>query len=204
MESKEQKTILAFGAHPDDVEWRIGGTLLKFRALGYRIKIVDLTRGERATMGKSAIRLKEAKQAAEIIGARRIILNWGDRKIRDNPKNRLKIKRIIQKYKPDILFSPFYQDKHSDHQATGKLLKLYNPIFYLPHSSVKPTHIVNISNVFTARMRAVLAFQSQITNERLSRLTSRLNRYGDRIKDKYGEAFFYRGGARLPRFFKRI
>jgi len=142
------KTILAFGAHPDDVEWRVSGTLLRFSRIAYKTHIIDLTRGEKAILGTPEEREKEAMKAAKILKAEREILDFGDKNIKVDKKSKLVIQQIIEKYKPNIIFSPYYQDEHLDHENTGKLLKQHGPIFYLLHSPVEPTHIVDISDVF--------------------------------------------------------
>jgi LmbE family N-acetylglucosaminyl deacetylase len=64
----EQLDILAFGAHPDDVELSCGGTIAKEVSVGKKVGIVDLTRGELGTRGSADLRAKEARQAASILG----------------------------------------------------------------------------------------------------------------------------------------
>ena len=65
-----QLDILAFGAHPDDVELFVGGTLAKMAAHGYSTGIVDMTRGELGSRGTAAQRAREAKEAARILGVK--------------------------------------------------------------------------------------------------------------------------------------
>lgn len=198
------KKILAFGAHPDDIEWRISGTILKLLKLGYKITIIDLTRGEKASIGTPEKRIKEAITSAKLLCAERETLNFGDMNVRVDKKNKLVIKKIIEKHKPSIIFSPFYQDAHPDHSKTGKLLKQHNPIFYLPHSLTAPSHIVDISQVFEKRMKTVYSFKSQVTKERIEKLIRRLRNYGKKINCKYGEGFFYKGKRELPKIFVKI
>ncbi len=198
------KTVLAFGAHPDDIEWRISGTLLRLSKRGYKIYIKDLTRGEKATLGTPKEREKEAMKAAKILKAERKILDFGDRNIKVDKKGKSVIQQIIKKYKPDIIFSPCYRDRHLDHENTGKLLKQYDPIFYLLHSPVEPTHIVDISDVFEQKMKSVYSFESQVTQERIEKLITTLKNYGKKINSKYGEAFFYKRNKKLPKIFIKI
>ena len=71
--------ILAFGAHPDDVEMGCGGTIAKSTASGKTVGIIDLTRGELGTNGTPELRDKEANSASKIIGAKfRINLGFQD------------------------------------------------------------------------------------------------------------------------------
>ncbi|MCX7936943.1 MAG: PIG-L family deacetylase, partial [Chlorobi bacterium] len=60
--------VIAIGAHPDDVELCTGGTLAQLVAEGYRVGIVDCTRGEQGTRGNAQRRMEEARQAQEILG----------------------------------------------------------------------------------------------------------------------------------------
>lgn len=195
------KKVLAIGAHPDDIEWRISGTLIKLKNLGYHIQIVDLTRGEKASQGTPNQRKLEAYKAAGALGAKRTILNWGDRNIKVNATHRQLIKKIINQHKPDLIFSPFYQDKHPDHANTGKLLKPHNPVFYLPHSKVVPNYFVNITPVYDQRMEAVYIFKSQATQANVKKLRERLRKYGQKINCQYAESYFYQGRQRLPNIF---
>lgn len=107
-------------------------------------------------------------------------------------------------HNPNIIFAPFYQDNHSDHAETGKLLKKYSPVFYLPHSSISPNYIVNISKVFNKRMKSVYFFKSQTTKKKINLLISRLKKYGKKINCDYAEGFYYKGEETLPEIFTSI
>ena len=67
-EYKMKLDILVFGAHPDDAELGAGGTIAKEIALGKKVGIVDLTRGELGTRGSAEIRDKESAAAAKVLG----------------------------------------------------------------------------------------------------------------------------------------
>ena len=96
--------ILAFGAHPDDVELGCGATIAKEISLGKKVGIVDLTRGELGTRGSAEIRDKEAKKAAEILKvAVRENLNFSDGFFINNKEHQLKIIEMLRKYQPDIV-----------------------------------------------------------------------------------------------------
>lgn len=114
--------ILAFGAHPDDVELSCSGTLFKHTSLGKKVGIIDLTRGELGTRGTPAMRLKEAKAAAKILGLSiRENLEMADGFFLNDKKHQLKIIRKIRQYKPEIVLANALEDRHPDHGRAGKL-----------------------------------------------------------------------------------
>ena len=91
--------ILAFGAHPDDVELGCGGTIAKEIALGKKVGIIDLTRGELGTRGSKEIRDEEAKMAAKILGISvRENLNMRDGFFANDEWHQLEIIKMIRKY----------------------------------------------------------------------------------------------------------
>ena len=96
--------ILAFGAHPDDVELGAGGILATHAAKGLTTGIVDLTLGEMGTRGTPEIRLKEAKDAAEILGcAVRDNLGMPDGQVDYSHESQLTVAAIIRKYRPNVV-----------------------------------------------------------------------------------------------------
>ncbi|MGB0918391.1 MAG: PIG-L family deacetylase, partial [Flavobacteriales bacterium] len=96
--------ILAFGAHPDDVEISCAGTILKHIELGYKCGIVDLTQGELGTRGSGELRLQEADRAKEILGLEaRENLGFADGFFRNDEEHQLPIIEMIRKYQPEIV-----------------------------------------------------------------------------------------------------
>ena len=96
--------ILAFGAHPDDVEMSCAGTLMKQAEQGYSFGIIDLTRGELGTRGTSEIRKAEAINACKITGAKfRENLNFRDGFFINDEPHQLEVIKMIRKYKPEII-----------------------------------------------------------------------------------------------------
>ena len=174
-------TIMAFGAHPDDVELRCSGTLIKLAEKGHKIAVVDLTRGECGSRGSPPKRMEESKTALNIMGLDfRENLELSDTNIEINEKNKIKVINIIRKYKPEIIFLPYLDDRHPDHTYASKLIfeasfysglkniktdyesfrPVYN-IYYMCHYTFEPTFIVDISDVFEKKINAINAYKSQ-------------------------------------------
>ena len=107
--------ILAFGAHPDDVELGCGGTLFAAVAEGKKIGIIDLTQGELGTRGTVADRLKEASIAGEMIGATvRENLGMKDGFFINDQAHQMRIIEVIRKYQPEIILCNAPEDRHPD------------------------------------------------------------------------------------------
>lgn len=108
--------ILAFGAHPDDVELSCAGTLAKEVASGKKVGVIDLTRGELGSRGSAEIRDQEAARAAKILGLSvRENLNFRDGFFVNDEKHQLEIIKMIRKYKPEIVLCNAIDDRHIDH-----------------------------------------------------------------------------------------
>ncbi|MBN1634064.1 MAG: bacillithiol biosynthesis deacetylase BshB1 [Ignavibacteria bacterium] len=182
MYDRTKLDALFIGAHPDDIEITSSGTLLKMLKAGKKTGIIDLTLGELSTRGNLKTRKKETETASRILGIKvRENLGLPDGDIQNNQKNRIKLIRLIRKYKPGIIFAPFYDDRHPDHINTSNLvresvyysglkkieteeLKPYRPskIFYFRHAYDLPiSFIVDISDVFKIKMRSIKAYKSQ-------------------------------------------
>ena len=182
--------ILAFGAHPDDVEMGCGGTIAKSTSQGKTVGIIDLTKGELGTNGSVEIRDKEASSAASIIGAKfRINLELEDGFIFNNKENQIEVIKAIRHYKPDIILSPTQIDRHSDHGKASDLIyeaaflsglsklktefedSIQNP--WRPRvnlnnqqwSDFKPDVLIDISEFIEVKKNAILAFKSQVLKD---------------------------------------
>ena len=115
--------ILAFGAHPDDVEISAGGTIAKHIALGQKIAFVDLTRGELGTRGTADTRDQEAREAAKVFGiSARINLDLGDGFFEHNQQNLTKVIETIRHFRPDLVLANAIHDRHPDHAKGAKLV----------------------------------------------------------------------------------
>ena len=115
--------ILAFGAHPDDVELGCGATIAKEVSLGKKVVIVDLTRGELGSRGSAAIRDIEAANAAKILNiSGRENLNFRDGFFVNDEKHQLEVIKMIRKYQPEIVLCNAINDRHIDHGKGSKLV----------------------------------------------------------------------------------
>ncbi len=220
--------VLIFAAHPDDAELSMGGTIARFTQERLDVGVVDLTRGEMSTRGNLKIRAKETDAATKILNLKiRKNLHLKDGDINFNKSALKQIVTSIRKYKPEIIFAPYKNDRHPDHIDTSDLVKRavfnsglkkfkttlsgqsqlpYRPrkIFYYMQTYIfNPSFVVDISDYFETKMKAVLAFKSQFQNlklkeeetfisrpEFLEYVEARAKFYGFQIRKKYGEPFY--------------
>ena len=116
--------ILAFGAHPDDVELGAGGLLAKEAAEGKKTGIIDLTRGEIGTRGTAEIRDLEAQEAARILGSSvRINLQMADGFFTNDTAHQESVARLLRIYRPDIVIANAPEDRHPDHGKGSELVR---------------------------------------------------------------------------------
>jgi len=178
--------ILAFGAHPDDVELGCGATIAKEIALGKKVGIVDLTRGELGTRGSAELRDLEAKNAAEILGVSvRENLRFADGFFTNDKAHQLEIIKMIRKYKPEIVLCNAIDDRHIDHSKGSDvvsdacflsgLLKIETKIgeelqekwrpkqvyHYIQWKNISPDFVVDVTGFIEKKQNAVLAYASQ-------------------------------------------
>jgi bacillithiol biosynthesis deacetylase BshB1 len=178
--------ILAFGAHPDDVELGCSGTILKEISLGKTVGIVDLTRGELGTRGSAEIRDQEAADAAKILGVSvRENLNMRDGFFVNDEKHQLEIIKMIRKYQPEIVLCNAIDDRHIDHGKGSKLVsdasflsgllkietvldgeiqKPWRPklvYHYIQWKNIEPDFVVDITGFTDKKIESILAYRSQ-------------------------------------------
>lgn len=183
----EKLDVLAFAAHPDDTELSCAGTLAALVKQGINVGVVDLTRGEMGSRGTPKLRLKEAKQAAEIIGLSiRENLGLPDTELINIRENQLPIIQCIRKYRPHICIITAPEDRHPDHGHATKLLtdaifysglvkietkgedrqiqKPHRPahvLHYMQDTPFDPDFIFDITDTIEVKERAIKAFSSQ-------------------------------------------
>lgn len=178
--------ILAFGAHPDDVELSCSGTIAKEISLGKKVGIVDLTRGELGTRGSAEIRDIEAANAAKILGVQvRENLNMRDGFFVNDEKHQLEIIKMIRKYKPEIVLCNAIDDRHIDHPKGSRLVsdacflsglrrietqlnginqEAWRPkvvYHYIQWKVLEPDFVVDITGFMDIKEQSILAYSSQ-------------------------------------------
>ena len=178
--------ILAFGAHPDDVELGAAATIAKEVSLGKKVGIIDLTQGELGTRGSKELRKTEALRAAKTLGVTlRENLKFADGFFVNDKPHQLEVIKLIRKYKPEIVLCNAIEDRHIDHgkgsklvsdacflsglekietEFEGEIQKKWRPkliYHYLQWNNSKPDFVVDISNFMDIKMEAVLAYTSQ-------------------------------------------
>ncbi|RKD72831.1 bacillithiol biosynthesis deacetylase BshB1 [Sinobaca qinghaiensis] len=117
-------TLLAFGAHPDDIEIGMGGTAALHAQKGDKVAFCSLTRAELSSNGDIKTRQKEAAHAAETLGAQaRYQLNFPDRNLTKESPEYAEIVTLIRYLRPDIVFFPWHEDRHPDHIKCGAIIK---------------------------------------------------------------------------------
>ena len=181
--------ILAIGIHPDDVELSCSGTIAKHIALGKKVGILDLTRGELGTRGNAELRTKEANEAAIILGVSfRTQLNLKDCFFENNEENQKKIIEIIRKHQPEIILCNAISDRHPDHGRASKLVSdasFYSGLIkiethsdnkiqqawrpkavyhYIQDQYIHPDFVIDISDFIDIKHKAIMAYSSQFYN----------------------------------------
>lgn len=181
--------ILAFGAHPDDIELGCGATIAKEISLGKSVGIIDLTRGELGTRGSAEIRDLESANAAKILKVSvRENLNFRDGFFKNNEKHQLEVIRLIRKYKPEIVLCNAIDDRHIDHGKGSKLVsdacflsglskiqtsldgniqEAWRPkvvYHYIQWKNIEPDFVVDVSEFMNVKMEAIMAYNSQFYN----------------------------------------
>jgi bacillithiol biosynthesis deacetylase BshB1 len=182
--------ILAFGAHPDDVELGCSGTIAKEVSIGKKVGIIDLTRGELGTRGSVEIRDQEAALAAEILGISvRENLNMRDGFFVNDEAHQLEIIKRIRKYRPEIVICNAIEDRHIDHGKGSKLVsdacflsglrkietehegeqqEAWRPkvvYHYIQWKNIEPDFVVDISEFMDKKTQSILAYASQFYSE---------------------------------------
>ncbi len=194
--------ILAFGAHPDDVELGCSGTIAKEISLGKKVGIIDLTRGELGTRGSVAIRNKESDGAATLLGLSvRENLDMRDCFFVNDEAHQLKVIQMIRKYQPEIVICNAIDDRHIDHSKGSSLVsdacflsglrkiqtelsgveqEAWRPkvvYHYIQWNNLTPDFVVDISGFIDIKMESILKYSSQFfnpnTNEPESPITTK-------------------------------
>ncbi|QXP64946.1 bacillithiol biosynthesis deacetylase BshB1 [Polaribacter sp. HaHaR_3_91] len=194
--------ILAFGAHPDDVELGCGATIAKEISLGKKVGIIDLTRGELGTRGSADLRDIEAANSAKILGVSvRENLRFSDGFFTNDKKHQLAIIKMIRKYQPEIVLCNAVDDRHIDHpkgsslvsdacflsgllkietEVGGELQEKWRPklvYHYIQWKNITPDFVIDVTGFMDIKKKSVLAYTSQFydptSNEPETPITSK-------------------------------
>ena len=228
---------LALAAHPDDVELCVGGITCLLAKQGYRVGVVDFTQGELGSRGTPEGRMEEAQTAASIMGlAARENLGIPDGGIENTEENRGKVIRVVRRYRPPVVLVGSLECRHPDHGNAARLSvdalfysglrkietaeedgtpqEPWRPshvLHYMQAIPFEPTFVVDVSEVWEQRTRALQAFKSQFYNpdytpeegepdtyisnpDFFKWVEARARTYGYRVGATYGEPLLYRHG----------
>jgi len=186
--------ILAFGAHPDDVELSCAATIAKEVRLGKKVGIIDLTRGELGTRGTAETRDLESERAAKILGIDiRLNMRFADGFFVNDKIHQIEIIKMIRKFRPEIVLCNATEDRHIDHAKGSNLvsdacflsglLKIdtkfdedddfwqvpWRPkqvYHYIQWKNLKPDFVVDVTGFIDKKMDAVMAYKSQFYDEK--------------------------------------
>jgi bacillithiol biosynthesis deacetylase BshB1 len=217
--------ILAIAAHPDDAELGCGGGLLLAARTGLSAAITDLSAGEMSSRGTLASREVEARNAARLLGlSERRNLGLPDSKISESSSNALSaLIQLIRETRPRIVLAPYWEDRHPDHEATGRLVKQAcffagvakvgegepfrpNRLFhYMLSYPFNPAFVLDISDVWERKLEAIMAYQTQFQSSEdgvqtaisepgfLKLMEARAIWFGAMIGAAYGEPYHTSG-----------
>ncbi len=222
--------ILVVAPHPDDAELGMAGAILKFKAEGRRVGILDLTSGEPTPHGSLEIRAQETAAATKILGIEwRENLGLPNRSLEATLEARHALASVFRRTRPKWLFAPYWVDAHPDHVAATELIEAarfwsklskstlphepHHPsrvfYYYCVHLKIlaEPAFVLDISSYWEQKRAAIECFQSQFVTGRptepptfIDRLRDQAAYWGWSINRSYGEPFFTREPLGLSGF----
>lgn len=211
--------VLVISPHPDDAELGAAGAILKLKAEGRRVGVLDLTSGEPTPHGSLAIRARETAAATEILG-----LDWREnlglpnRSLEATIENRARLAGVIRQQRPRWLFAPYWVDAHPDHVAATQLVEAarfwakltktdlpgepHHPeriyYYFCVHLKLAPqvAFVLDISEVWDQKLAAIRCYESQFVTGRstkpptfLDQLRDEAAYWGKTIGAAYGEPY---------------
>lgn len=182
--------IIVFGAHPDDAQYKAGGTAAKWIEAGHEVKLVSVTNGDighwqMAGGPLAQRRLAEVRKADAVIGAATEVLDIHDGELMPTLENRQKIIRLIREWKADVVIAHRPWDYHPDHRYVGVLMQdaafmvtvpfvcsdvpplKRNPVFLYSSDRFEkpypfqPDIVVSVDDVFAKKLEAIHEMPSQ-------------------------------------------
>ena len=185
----QQIKLLAFAAHPDDVEISVSGIMIKHKQAGLTTGVIDLTRGELGTRGNAELRAQESARASEILGLDvRENLGLRDGFFVQDEESLMAVVKVIRKYRPQIILMNAESDRHPDHgnghslvkracflsglvkikcHDNGRELEPWRPVnmySYIQDYYLEPDMIIDVSGVWKQRMDSLMSYSSQFYN----------------------------------------
>jgi len=181
---KEKLDILAFGAHPDDIELGCSGTILKHLKNGLKIGIIDLTRGELGTRGTVETRNQETINSTKVLGVQlRENMDFKDGFFENNEENKIELIKKIREYRPEIVLTNAPTDRHPDHGRSSDLTidacflsglekietgqDVWRPkhiYHYIQFNTILPDFVVDITEEMDKKLESVLCYKTQFYN----------------------------------------
>lgn len=189
----ERYDVVAIGAHPDDLEMGMGGTIARLTASGKSVLMVSLTRGEGGTYGSIEERAAEAMEGARILGATALVLDFPDTRLENTNEGRLTVARLVRAHRPSIVFAPYHTNPgthhdgraNRDHMEAGALVRdglklarfrrlipempphdVHRIFYYMVPQGRMPSFVVDVT-AEEARLRlAIAAHRTQMAIER--------------------------------------
>ncbi len=205
------------GAHPDDVEIGMGGTIAKMVRLGARVMIVDLTNGEPTPSGDEKTRAEEAARAADVLGAERRTLSQPNRYLFDTVEARTELAEVLRETRPRMLFVPYPVDAHPDHVAAASIslaarfyakftkTKMKGEPYFPPRvfrymavhqrMVVEPSFVVDVTEDLETKMASLRCYESQFilnpaNTHVISEVEGAATMWGSLANVTAGEPFF--------------
>ena len=214
-----QLDVLVIAPHPDDAELGMGGAILRFKAEGLRVGVLDLTDGEPTPYGSPEIRSRETAAATEVLE-----LDWREnlglpnRSLEPTLAARHQLAGVMRMTRPRWLFAPYWIDAHPDHTAATKLVedarfwakltkcdipgepyhpeRIYNYFCVHLKMAPQPAFVLDISDYWDQKLAAISRYHSQFVKGRptesptfLERLRDEAAYWGKTIGTAYGEPF---------------
>jgi N-acetylglucosamine malate deacetylase 1 len=181
---KEKLDILVFGAHPDDVELGCGGTILKHVKQGYKVGVIDLTRGELGTRGTEETRSDETENSTKILGVSlRDNMGFKDGFFQNDKSHKMELIKKIRQYKPDIVITNAPSDRHPDHGRSSDLTidscflsglekietgqDVWRPkhiYHYIQFNTILPDFVLDITDEMEQKIESILCYKTQFYN----------------------------------------
>jgi N-acetylglucosamine malate deacetylase 1 len=193
--SDSEVDVLVFGPHPDDIEIGFAGAVALHTALGFRVGLCDLTRGELGSNGTPEEREAEAEEAREVLGATwRVNLRWPDGAITGTDDQMLDVVRLIRRTQPRTIALPYWNDRHPDHRAASDVLaraafksglrrfasdagEAWRPdwiCYYFINDSAPESFGIDVSEHYDMKRRALACHRSQFTTAASESVATRL------------------------------